>query len=82
VEKLIMLSSLLLRLGQTLALDDHVFSGSEDYVFPIENLKGVFLLVNHDDEGFDYRLSNDGGGSHPLTSVTMLNNLLLYGEET
>lgn len=81
MEKLIMLSSLLLRLGQTLALEDHDFSGSEDYVFPVENLKDIFLLVNHGDEGFDYRLSNEQW-SKPLTSVTMLNNLLLYGEET
>ena len=81
--ELIMLSSLLLRLGQTTCEPN----SHHDYAMSIENIKGAFLLVDHDDEGFVYTISKSpedifGGDPLPLKNVSMLNSLLLYGYES
>ena len=81
--ELIALSSLLLRLGQVLG--KRCSSPNFDYLFPCENNPELYISVDHCDEGFEYGLSTDPCGgfpSRPLKNVSMLNALLLYGEES
>lgn len=78
--ELIALSSLLLRLGQIM---ERNCSDSFDYFFECKN-SSVYIAIDHCDEGFEYTLSTDSVDMmpRPLKNVSMLNSLLLYGEES